>query len=58
MTNKERPLCEVCGSAHVVLDATAIWDIHTQQWVLAGTMDSATCEDCEDERDLVWEQLP
>ena len=42
--------CESCGSANVMRDAWAEWDVGTQTWVLRGEpFDMAYCEDCDGE---------
>ena len=46
-------VCKTCGSDDVVKDAWANWDYSLQQWVLSQTFDSAWCEKCEDETNLI-----
>jgi hypothetical protein len=50
-------LCEWCGSSDVVKDARATWDVHEQEWALAGYYDSAECEACERETKLIEVEL-
>lgn len=38
--------CPKCGDDDICRDATAKWSAHSDQWELAGTMDSFTCEAC------------
>lgn len=40
------PYCPDCGSTEITIDASATWDNEKQDWVLAGTQDNATCENC------------
>lgn len=39
-------VCEICGSNNVTSDATAAWNIETQQWEICGVMDSSGCNNC------------
>jgi hypothetical protein len=50
-------VCERCGSSDVVKDARATWDVHQQQWTLAGYYDSAECQACERETKLIVVEL-
>jgi hypothetical protein len=50
-------ICSVCKCKDVVRDATAAWNIETQDWELAGVQDQGYCNECEDsEVDL--EEVP
>lgn len=54
-STKQKPICVECGSENVNLDATAMWDVEKQDWVLAYTYDDAFCCDCEmDNISLNW----
>lgn len=39
-------VCSECDSENVWKDATAIWCVDTQQWVLSGVQDHEGCNDC------------
>lgn len=43
---KEKPVCPVCKSDDVVVDAVARWDEDTQDWSLSATYDDKTCDAC------------
>lgn len=45
-------VCSVCGSRDVRRDGTLEWSVEAQDWVVAGVLDSADCEDCFEEVDL------
>lgn len=47
--NKVRMVCENCGSEDVYRDALTSWDIETQEWTIAGTLDSNGCNTCGEE---------
>ncbi len=50
--------CPECGSEYVFRDASAMWDVTIQEWVLAGTQDDMTCSDCgADEIKLLDEEI-
>lgn len=42
-------VCPKCGSHSVTIDAVASWNDETQDWELAGTQDTLTCQDCDQE---------
>lgn len=54
------PVCNRCGSAEIVRDASAHWDTATRQWVLGGVYDCTTCQTCEAESDdlCLWQPVP
>ena len=43
----EKPRCSSCGSADILRDAWACWDVDTQQWVLHSCYDEYRCETCD-----------
>ena len=45
--------CKHCGSENVSVDATARWNVDTQQWELAGLFDNSDCDDCGGETTIV-----
>lgn len=47
MKEKIKYTCPYCGSDNIVLDATAVWHIETQEWILCDTFDEFTCNDCD-----------
>lgn len=51
MTTKVTMHCPECGSQNIGIDAVAKWSAATQEWVLAGTHDCITCNDCDAEFD-------
>ena len=52
-------LCQKCGSAEVVRDATASWNFTRQQWELAGDpCDDAYCEKCDAETKIIEVAVP
>lgn len=56
---REKPVCNNCGSDDITCDATARWDVDTQNWELSGTFDSKTCGNCGYEKDYCdWVDLP
>ena len=45
--SKQQPVCPECGSNDIGLEATAIWDMDAQDWVLNSTFDSnGYCREC------------
>jgi len=62
---KYNKVCSQCGSDDVFLDASAKWDIHTQQWVLdevtEPTSENSFCNECSDSttlHDVAWQDTP
>lgn len=51
MTTKVTMHCPECGGQNIGIDAVAKWSVATQEWVLAGTHDCITCNDCDAEFD-------
>lgn len=60
-------ICSKCGGKNIVSDASAVWSVEKQDWVLSDVCDGTYCEDCQDEcrideRELTlaeeYEQLP
>lgn len=41
-------ICRNCKSDQVSMDATAVWDVDKQDWVLSGIMDTAYCDICDE----------
>lgn len=39
--------CNICGSANILRDAWAEWDIERQRWRLAEVAPAAYCRDCD-----------
>jgi hypothetical protein len=48
MSAKHQMVCKTCGSADVVCDAWASWDVEKQDWVLNNTFDDTFCNKCEE----------
>jgi hypothetical protein len=44
--------CARCGSANVLRDAWACWDVRSGDWVLASVFDHAFCVHCDAETTL------
>lgn len=44
--------CKKCASRDVFRDASAKWDITSQQWVLASVHDHADCSQCNSDSNL------
>ena len=38
--------CPSCYSSDIVIDAAAVWSSERDQWELAGTQDTITCNAC------------
>lgn len=51
MEKKVTMHCPECGSQNIGIDAVAKWSVSAQEWVLAGTHDCITCNDCDAEFD-------
>lgn len=45
--------CEYCGSDNVTCDASASWNIETQQWELCSEYDNTDCQECQGECGVV-----
>ena len=41
--------CQSCGSADITIDASARWDVKTQDWELSDVNDVFYCNDCGDD---------
>lgn len=57
MSNESKiqyPTCKRCGRSNITADAFASWDHEKQGWTLTATLDTHTCEDCQDECHLEW----
>lgn len=53
------PVCRHCGSANVMRDAWAVWNITTQAWELGAAFDHSLCGDCDAEMKwFEWLDLP
>lgn len=48
------PVCGVCGSERVALDAWACWNPDNGLWELEQTFDDAHCHQCECATKLAW----
>lgn len=48
---RAKPVCAHCGSDQLVRDASARWDIDTQDWAISGIYDCTTCDICSAESD-------
>ncbi len=46
-------VCSHCGSADVLRDAYAYWDVDRQEWVLEAVYDDAFCRACDGETTLI-----
>ncbi len=53
MTDIIRMICKHCGSDHLTRDASAVWDVGVQGWILAGVQDRSVCEDCGRENTVI-----
>lgn len=42
-------VCATCGSKRITSDASAVWDVEKQDWILSDVCQGTFCEDCEDE---------
>lgn len=47
LKDKIQMVCPRCGGEHIYRDATAMWDVETQTWVMSGTHDAITCDTCD-----------
>ena len=45
---KVAPVCDVCGSYDVHVDAWSEWDVDNQQWALKRALDAAYCASCDE----------
>ena len=45
-------ICSTCKSTDVIRDASAAWEVETQDWVLSAVFDQGYCIDCDDEARL------
>lgn len=45
-----KPVCSHCGSDSLARDASARWDVDTQQWEVSGVYDCTFCDTCSAER--------
>ena len=59
MTDKKQvPLCSTCLTSEVKVDAWAMWDEESQEWVLQSTYDAnAYCDTCDGECSIEWQYL-
>lgn len=55
---KIKIVCDRCGSEDVRRDACASWNTDTQDWELASTYDSFSCDDCDDECGVEEIEIP
>jgi ribosomal protein L37AE/L43A len=49
MTHPIRLICKYCASEKITRDASAVWDVRSQSWVLSAVQDQMVCEDCGQE---------
>jgi len=54
---KIKKVCNKCGSTDICVDAWASWDEVTQEWVLANMYEATFCNDCEQECDILNEEI-
>lgn len=54
MSEALRPVCGLCGSEDVRIDATAVWHYDDQQWVVKDTRNGAHCYKCDSSTWLDW----
>ncbi len=52
-----RKVCATCGSTDIKVDAWAMWDEATQQWVLEDTYEHTYCCDCEGQCSIKDEEI-
>lgn len=53
------PICRHCGSANVMRDAWAIWNVEAQSWELGASFDHSKCDDCGAEMKwFEWVDVP
>ena len=53
------PVCRYCGSANVMRDAWAVWNVTIQDWELGTAFDNSLCGDCEAEMKwFEWLDMP
>lgn len=45
--------CATCGSDDVRRDASAAWNVETQEWEIVTVFDTADCETCCSETSLI-----
>lgn len=45
-TNKVHVICSECGDEGITIDASAEWDVDTQEWVLGSLHDYTYCSNC------------
>lgn len=51
------PVCSICGSDDIKVDAWAEWSYTEQCWILSDTYESeAFCETCEGGTSIDWEE--
>jgi hypothetical protein len=43
-----------CGGSNVFFDATAMWSIGKQGYIMMTTHDNTDCEDCDGECSVNW----
>jgi hypothetical protein len=47
MSEKIEPCCYDCGGNDIIADATAQWNVETQEWELCDVNDASFCSDCD-----------
>lgn len=57
MSRKIEVVCETCGSAEVLLDAWAEWDVEQQDWTLHDTLTQGFCCACDGECHLIEREV-
>jgi hypothetical protein len=50
-------ICSNCKSENVNCDATAVWDVDKQDWVLIQTLPNEWCNDCDGETSIDEREL-
>ena len=47
MDMKHNYVCKECGSAHLIKEASAMWDIESQTWFVDMIYDEVYCMECD-----------
>lgn len=47
-------MCSHCGGSNVFFDATAMWSIEKQDYIMTTTHDNTDCDDCGSECSVNW----
>ncbi len=54
---KIKKICGECGSEDVCIDAWSTWDEVTQRWVLGPIFEDCFCNGCEQQCDIIDEEI-